>query len=188
MLRRRQHAGVVMARGIEFFPTRAALDQVRPYGDVLGKVTTAYGIFTTGRKLWMNQVEKAKSFKTIILPDPRSKSFKKYAESIDEYPQLQVTICKSNEKLVELYSIEVIWYPEMIHAAVVIGDPEKNSGWVHFELIMPHTKANMQPSITVYRNRHEETVADIWSAFNAIKGKSAPPDQEYIKQMLEGPQ
>jgi hypothetical protein len=128
MLRRRQQEGVVMGRGIEFFPTRSALDQSRAYGEFFGKATTLYGIFTTGRKLWMNQVEKAKNFETIILPDPRSNSFKKYAESIDEFPQLQVTICTSTKKISELYNIEVLWYPEMIHAAIMIGYPEKNSG------------------------------------------------------------
>lgn len=173
-----------MAPGFRFYPTRTILEKSSDYNESLGSATSIYGCYATGRKLWVNYIENAKRIDKALLPDPRSKSFEDLAKSVSEFPDLRVDVCRSTKKLADDYKIEVQWYPEALHTSFNIGDPEKQSGWVHLEMVLPYTKANMRSSVTTHKTQNEEVVRGIWMAYQEMWKGSSEPDWEYINETL----
>ncbi len=175
-----RQTGVVMARGLEFFPTREILDRARTYDELLARAEKIDAAYVTGRKISEHDIPNIRHIHRVILPDPRSKSLVSYAIGIVNSPELQGYIIRATQDAKEKYGIEVRWYPEMYHASFMVGDSVKKSGWVHIELTLPFSKPNRRPSFTVTKDRCEETVAEFAHVFEQMWKASRPPDEAYL--------
>lgn len=180
--------GVVMAPGYRFYPTRGHLDRFNSYDAFLADCTDAYGVFVTGRKLWTQNVDQAQKYRKIILPDPRSGSFSHYADTVGEFPEMRVTVCRSTRNITQQYGATVLWYPQMIHNSIVFRDPGRVQGSAHMETVLPFSRSNMRPSVTVSKRHSEEFVSELWALFEKMEAQSQPPDEEFMAQMIDGPQ
>lgn len=148
----------LLRRELEFFPNRKTLDRSRDYDDFLGTADTIYACYVTGRKLRQYDIKNISHVREVILPDPTSKSFLTFANSIGEPVNQQLYVCQVTKYLKQERRINVLWYPEMIYASIKIGDPEKTTGWVHVEHVLPHSPPNTRPSFTVHGQKYSHVV------------------------------
>lgn len=192
--RTRESSDSLQQPWIKFFPDRDALDKYRDFNGALGKCEAIDAVFVTARKLIANDYSNTQKIKRVILPDPDGESFIQFAKSLKDYPNLANYVKAATAELKEKYGIEVRWFPNMIGYSMLIADASKATGWVHAEMVMPFSKANRRPSVTIYKRGYENTVTtfakifeDMWNASNqpgvaaakplppSMQGKSASP-------------
>ena len=173
-----------MAPGLIFYPDRETLERRRDYGKFLGTAQEIYCIYVTGRKLVAHQIDNVQHIKEVILPDPRSKSFRDFAESIQDVPNQTRYVCQATKHISENLRTKVLWCPEMLHRSMKIGDPNKSSGWAHLEDALPGTMANMRPSITIFASKYEGVVKHYWQMYEYVRSKSKEPDMIFVNAQL----
>jgi hypothetical protein len=162
--------------GASFFASRAALEQHRSFDDLIGSTEAVDAIYVIGRSFIRNDSKRFRRIRRLMLPDPRSESFKFYEQSTGE-PNLVDSVMRATAVCRDDIKIEVRWCEELIQQSVLIGDSDKRSGWVHVELAMPYSKANARPSFTVTKSRFEGVVNSYQEAFNRLWEVSYKPDE-----------
>ena len=181
-----KRTGVVMAPGLKFYPDRETLEKRRDYGKFLGTAQEIYCIYVTGRKLVAHEIQNVQHIKEVILPDPRSGSFRDFAESIQDLPNHVRYVCKATKHIKETLNKDVFWCPEMLHHSMKIGDPDKSIGWVHLEDVLPGTAANKRPSMTIFASKYEDVVRHYWGVYRSVRDKSKEPDMDFVNAQLSG--
>ena len=179
-----KRTGVLVAPGFKFFPDREALERQRNYGEFLGTAQQINCMFISGRKLKVHEIENVSHITEVILPDPRSESFRHFCQSIDDLENLVRYVCQSTKNITENLQRPVLWYPDILHQSFMIGDPETAKGWVHFEITLPGTLANKRPSMTIYASKYEGVVQHYWQMYKHIKEHSIAPDMAFVEQTL----
>jgi hypothetical protein len=71
----------------------------------------------------------------------------------------------------------VRWYPYILYHSILIGDPDKATGWVHIETNLPYSKSNLRHSITIHRKKAEVLVLSFREIFEGMwKASEVPSD------------
>ena len=180
-----QHrTGAVMVPSLKFYPDRDTLNRIGNYGKFLGSAQQIYAIYVTGRKLRQHEIENVSHIREVILPNPQSESFCTFAESLGELLDQQRQVCLTTKYLKNKGGINVLWYTEMIYASIIIGDPEKPTGWVQVEHVLPYSAANKRPSFTIYKAKYSDVVNHYWSVYKDIRANSAEPDLSFVDKTL----
>src|SRR5262245_32065967 len=99
--------------GVEFFESRAKLENRRNLDAQLAKATTIYAILIVGRKIREQQLLHIRNIRKAILPDPYSRSFAHYAKTVGEENHLEKYVVETTTYLTK-EGIEVKWYPHVI--------------------------------------------------------------------------
>lgn len=171
---RRRMGRAVIGFGATFFSSREALEQSRNFGEFLGSAERIDAIYVVGRSFIRDHSDRFRRIRRLILPDPTSASFKFYEQSTGE-PNLAEYVVTATQICRTQIGIQVRWCPELIQQSVLIGDSDKRSGWVHAELVMPYSRANARPSITVKKSRFERVVSSYQETFNLLWALSKEP-------------
>jgi hypothetical protein len=171
-----RHSRAMIGFGATFFSSRAALEQHRSFDDLIGSTEAVDAIYVTGRSFIRNDSARFRRIRRLILPDPRSDSFRFYERSTGE-PNLADSVMRATAVCRDDIRIEVRWCQELIQQSILIGDSDKRTGWVHVELAMPYSKANSRPSFTVTKRRFESVVNSYQEAFNRLWDVSYKPDE-----------
>ncbi|MHC2335254.1 hypothetical protein [Bradyrhizobium sp. USDA 4454] len=161
--------------GADFFSSRVALEQHRSFDDLIGSTEAIDAIYITGRSFIRNDSKRFRRIRRLILPDPRSDSFRFYEQSTGE-PNLAESVLRATAVCRDDIKIEVRWCEALVQQSVLIGDSDKSTGWVHVELVAPFSKANSRPSFTVTRRRFENVVNSYQEIFSQLWEASYPPD------------
>ncbi|MGY8678574.1 hypothetical protein Q2941_12300 [Bradyrhizobium sp. UFLA05-153] len=170
-----RHGRAMIGFGANFFASRTALEQHRSFDDLIGSTEAVDAIYITGRSFIRNDSKRFRRIRRLILPDPRSDSFRFYEQSTGE-PNLVDSVLRATAVCRDDIKIEVRWCEVLVQQSVLIGDSDKSTGWVHAELAVPFSKANSRPSFTVTKRRFENVVNSYQETFNQLWAVSYTPD------------
>jgi hypothetical protein len=161
--------------GVEFFPDRDALQHC--YGSLparLSNVSTAYVIWTVGHDFYAAG-EHLDVVKELLLPSPDGEAIKFFGESVDR--EAISNEIREATKLAQKKGAKVKWYDHYIFQSTILADVDKQSGWIHIELVLPYSKRLKRPSFTIRKSNSPETVEEMTRLFrkwwNVAK---EPPD------------
>jgi hypothetical protein len=182
---RRRMLRSMMGFGATFFPSREALTKARDFEEFLGTAESIDAIYVVGRSFIRNHSNRFGRFRRVIFPDPTSKSFLFYEAGTGE-PNLAEYVRRSTFACREI-GIKVRWCPEIIQHSVLIADSDKRTGWVHVELVMPCSKANTRPSVTIKKSRFESLVESYQETFNRLWDLSVEPPHQEAAPALPAP-
>jgi hypothetical protein len=158
--------GAVKGRGIEFFATRP--DLVAARGSLAQRfkgASTAYGIWVIGQK-FIHEDEDLHTLKKLLLPDPNDESLK-YHSKVSGHDETVALIAGITKRAIEK-GIKVKWYDHFIFNSLLLVDPDKPEGYAHIETVLPFSKVNQRPSVTIYKKQFPQAVAEIQRIFNEM--------------------
>ena len=172
LLRRR--GGVVRIVGFDFFPNRPSL--IAAHGslaDRLRGTSTVCGIWVIGQKFF-HAGENLHVVKRLLLPHPDGDSFQFHSKVSNHADTIEYV--RGITKLALKSGTKVRWYEHFIYQSILLVDTDKPEGWVHLETVLPYSKPDHRPSITVHRKFSEQTVLETQRIFNEMwdSAKDAP--------------
>lgn len=169
-----QIGGAMTGEGVEFFPDRNTL--VRAHGTLgqrLASASSASGIWVVGQKFY-HADENVSVMKRLLLPNPDGVSFIYSAEPY--HPEIAEYIRHATNKAIES-GTRVRWYDHFVFQSIMLVDTDKPSGWVHVELVLPHSKVERRPGFTVYKRQSEDTVSELQRIFNEMWDDAKEPNR-----------
>ena len=165
--------GVVRASGFVFFPDRNAMNALRNLSEAIQGAKTVKMILVGGSKL-IEEPTNVGNVTKVILPHPESLSISTYAVSVKDHGGLQEKI-RTTTRLLQKKGIKVGWYKDMINHAIVIADPDRDSGWIQWESVLPYVYVPERPCVVVYKPRFEGLIASINASFDQMFDASELP-------------
>jgi len=134
----------------------------------------------TGRKFLTEKYDAIRHIRRIILPDPNSDSLKFYSSSIYSEDAVRNHILEATRVCSEEFGIRVRWCPQHIQSTFMLGDAEKRSGWLHAEMVLPFSRANLRPSFTAKKERFPELVDSYQTIFEALWDQASEPQMKVV--------
>jgi hypothetical protein len=64
----------------------------------------------------------------------------------------------------------------MLHHSIKIADADSNSGVAHIESVLPYSKADTRPSITIEKTKNERAIQSLTEIFDNIWENSCEPE------------
>lgn len=136
-----------------------------------GKDHKVYGLWLTGHGVLRTLDKDHCNIRQLVLPNPQTAYLKRLEESTYQEFDFPRIIQQMTNRAKDL-GIEVYWYGDFTGVAVTICDPDRKSGWVNVEPILPHMKIGERPHFRILKRRREEEVLRYWECFQEIVANS----------------
>jgi hypothetical protein len=138
----------------------------------LDEAETAHCVWLSGGKTF-NADSDLKKIKKLILPNPNASStrnFQKANKAGTDFCNMILT----TTRVARERNIPIRWYPEFIGTSWWIADRDKESAFVHFELILPESTGRDRPSFRIYRWQDEDAYDEHCRIFDELWDASKP--------------
>jgi hypothetical protein len=145
---------------------------VATHGTLAERLKTASSvnaIWVIGQKFYHAQ-ENLDIIKRLLLPKPTGASFKYHSEVSGHADTINYVINATQTAL--KHGTKVKWYEPFVFHSINLVDSDKPTGWAHVEMVLPYSKVDQRPSFTVYKQRSEQTVAELQRIFDEIRHKA----------------
>lgn len=129
------------------------------------RVKSVSAAWVEGQKFY-HQGDQLQVMKRLLLPNPESEAFKRYARSVKQAGIDQAIREVTRDAL--QHGAKVKWCDMFLCHSITLVDTDKPSGWVHIESALPFSKLAYRPSYTVYKRSAPETVEQMQRIFDEL--------------------
>jgi hypothetical protein len=163
------------------YVSRDTLDHSKRHGGYpLDEAETGHCVWLYGGKQFdagasLDKIQK------LIFPDPDCDSTIRFQNSVSR--QTHADLChniKQSTKTALEKNIPVKWYPGFIGSSWWIGDRDKDSAFIHFEILMPYSESRKRPSMRIYRWQSEEAYTEHCRVFDELWDGSRVPTMDEV--------
>jgi hypothetical protein len=173
--------GPAQAR-VEFFPTRHDL---RERGGTLDKrfknVESVFAIWVVGQNFFYSGHE-TRAVKRLLLPNPESQAFKDFVKS-GPHPSAVISV-REVAVFAKSKGTEVRFYNSFISHSLILADPDKETGWLHVESVLPYSRTEYRPSYTIYKRDFPDTIMETYRIFNEMWAECKKSNSDSLDQTM----
>jgi len=181
-----KYYGITVTTGIEFCPERRTLDKYSDIEDILKDTETVFAFSVRGDKLITGLAHPERHIKKLLLPNPKCNSLKNLEVTTNRDGALSDSI-KSVSKSAISKGINTRWYSEFVGYSLLIVEPNKSSGWLRVEWVLPYSVEHKnRPSIKIKKIEQPKAFEHFLETFNNMWDNAEEPLVEPSKKIIDG--
>jgi len=163
-----KYYGFTMTTGIVFCPERRALDKHSDLRDILKDTETVYAFSVRGDKLINGLAHPERHIKKLLLPNPECSSLINLETTTGRKGAFSDSIKSVSQSAIKK-GIDTKWYSEFVGYSLLIVEPNKSSGWLRVEWVLPYSVEHLErPSIKIIKNEQPEAFEHFLRTFNCM--------------------